>query len=97
MLHRQKEELPAGAGYADLVYLPRKSSPLPALVIEFKWKRSAQGALAQIKSRHYPDALRNYGGEILLVGINYDKDAAPGERKHTCIIERLDKGIEQSV
>ncbi len=85
------EELPAGVGYADLVYLPRKSSPLPALVIELKWKRSAQGALAQIKHRHYPDAIRDYGGEILLVGINYDKDAAPGERKHTCIIERLDR------
>lgn len=27
-----------------------------------------------------------YTGDILLVGINYDKEAA--ERKHTCVIEK---------
>lgn len=30
----------------------------------------------------------NYGGDILLVGINYDKNAPSGRRKHTCVIER---------
>lgn len=29
-----------------------------------------------------------YTGDILLVGINYDKEAAAGERKHTCAIEK---------
>ena len=29
-----------------------------------------------------------YAGDILLVGINYDKEAAAGERKHTCVIEK---------
>ena len=82
------EELPAGTGYADIVYLPRKNSPLPALVIELKWNKSAQGAIEQIKDRRYPDAIRGYGGEILLVGVNYDKDAPVGRRKHTCVIER---------
>lgn len=85
------EELPAGNGYADIVYLPKKDSPLPALVIEMKWNKSAVGAIEQIKDKHYPDAIKDYGGEVLLVGINYDKDAPAGERKHTCKIEKLQR------
>lgn len=83
------EELPAGDGYADLVYLPKKDSPVPALVIELKWNQSAQGAIRQIKEKKYPDALKGYGGETLLVGIGYSKDARDGKRKHTCRIERI--------
>lgn len=82
------EELPAGSGYADIVYLPKKDSVLPVLVIELKWNQSVNGAIRQIKNRHYPDAVRGYGGEILLVGISYDKNAAAGERKHQCKIEK---------
>lgn len=85
------EELPAGDGYADIVYLPKKDSLLPALVIELKWNKSAEGAIAQIKNRHYPDALKNYGCELLLVGINYDRDAPAGKRKHECVIEKSGK------
>ena len=83
------EELPAGVGYADIVYLPKKDSVLPALVVEMKWNKSAKGAIAQIKEKMYPDAVKEYGGDVLLVGINYDKDAPAGKRKHTCVIERL--------
>lgn len=82
------EELPAGAGYADIVYLPKRDSILPVLLIELKWSRSAQGAIDQIKAKRYPEAVRGYGGDILLVGISYDKDAPAGERKHQCRIER---------
>ena len=82
------EELPAGAGYADIVYLPKRDSILPVLLIELKWNRSAQGAIDQIKAKRYPEAVRGYGGDILLVGISYDKDAPAGERKHQCRIER---------
>lgn len=82
------EELPAGAGFADVVYLPKKDSMLPALLIELKWNKTAQGAIGQIKERDYPAAIREYGGEILLVGINYDKEAQAGKRKHTCVIEK---------
>lgn len=64
---------------------------LPALVIEMKWEKSAQGAIAQIKKKHYPNAIKDFGGEILLVGINYEKDAPAGERKHTCVIEKYVK------
>lgn len=82
------EELPAGAGYADIVYFPKRNSILPALVIELKWNKTAKGAIEQIQERRYPDALKNFGGDILLVGICYDKEAPPGRRKHTCMIER---------
>lgn len=54
-----------------------------------KWDKSAEGAIAQIKKRNYPAAIKEFGGEILLVGINYDKDAPVGERKHTCVIENI--------
>lgn len=84
----QWEELPAGTGYADVVYLPKHDSGWPALVVELKWNQSAEGAIEQIKKRNCPDALRDYGSDILLIGVNYNKDAAPGERKHTCRIER---------
>ena len=88
------EELPAGDGYADIVYFPKKASQMPALVIELKWNKSAKGAVAQIKERRYPDALTGYGGDILLVGINYSKNAKDDKRKHTCVIEQLKKSME---
>lgn len=83
------EELPAGDGYADLVYLPKKGSLVPALVIELKWNQSAKGAIDQIREKRYPEALRDYGGDVLLVGIGYDKNAGAGKRKHTCKIEKV--------
>ena len=82
--------MPAGAGCADIVYLPRKDSVLPALVIELKWNQSAESALKQIRERRYPEAIRGYGGDILLVGISYDKEAPAGKRKHQCRIEKYE-------
>ena len=82
------EELPAGYGYADIVYLPRQGRTVPALLIELKWNQSADAAIEQIRQRRYPEVLRDYGGEILLVGISYDKEAPAGQRKYSCTIER---------
>lgn len=76
-------ELPTGKGFADMVFLPRKHCDKPALLIELKWNRSAEGAIRQIKKQEYIEALRDYGGEILLVGINYDKK----RKLHQCEIE----------
>ena len=87
----QLEELAGGTGYADIVYLPKRNSDYPALVIELKAldkshpQNDAEGAIAQIKNRHYPDILKNYTNEILLVGVSYDKDDP--DKKHTCMIE----------
>lgn len=76
-------EFPSGKGFADIVCIPRKHSDKPALVIELKYDQSAEGAIAQIKERGYVDSLKEYQGNLLLVGINYDKDT----KKHECVIE----------
>ena len=81
------EELPSGHGVADLAFLPKKRSPLPAIVIELKWDKGDESALQQIKDRHYSEVLQQLEGEIILVGINYDSK----EKKHTCIIEQMVK------
>ena len=83
-LHR---EYPTGEGYADLVLIPRKNVASPALVIELKYNKDAQAAISQIKARNYPQAVANYTGDILLVGINYDKDS----KQHECMIEMYNK------
>lgn len=82
-----ERELPAGKGYADLVFKPRKNNSNPALIVELKYDKSADGALEQIKKKQYADCLKDYSGEILLVGINYDKD----DKHHTCKIEKINK------
>lgn len=87
------EELPAGSGYADIIYLPKKGSILPVLVVELKWNQSVDGAIGQIKDRRYPEALAGYGGDILLVGISYSKEAPAGKRKHQCSIEKYEGGL----
>ena len=86
------EELPAGHGYADIVYLPRQGETVPALVIELKWNKTADTAVEQIKRNRYPEALRGLGSDILLVGINYDKDLPAGQRRYTCKIEKVNRG-----
>ncbi|MBO5535285.1 MAG: AAA family ATPase [Clostridia bacterium] len=86
----QWEELPSGEGYADIVYLPKHDSDWPALVVELKWKESAEGAIAQIQRKKYPESLKNYGSDIVLVGISYDKEARGGDRRHTCKIVRAE-------
>ncbi|MDR0963759.1 MAG: ATP-binding protein [Clostridium sp.] len=78
-------EYPTGKGFADIVFLPRKNTTKPAIVVELKWDQTAKGALKQIKEKDYAAALANYIGEVLLVGINYDKET----KKHTCLIEKM--------
>ena len=79
------EELPSGKGIADVVYLPKRKSLLPALVIELKWNKSSEGAISQIRAKNYPALLREYSGEIVMVGINYDAKT----KIHSCEIERV--------
>jgi hypothetical protein len=55
-----------------------------------KWNQEAEGAITQIKARNYPQALQGYGGALVLVGISYDRNAPPGQRRHTCVIETLE-------
>ena len=81
-------ELPAGKGFADVCMIPRKKYPdKPAVVIELKWDKSAGGAIEQIKEKQYGNALKEYQGNLLLVGINYNKMT----KKHECVIEIMQK------
>ena len=82
VIHR---EYATGKGYADLVMIPRRNVNKPALVIELKFNHSTDTAIDQIKRKSYPSKIAEYTGDILLVGINYDKET----KRHTCQIERL--------
>ena len=81
VIHR---EYATGKGYADLVMIPRRNVSKPALVIELKYNQSTDTAISQIKKKNYPAKLADYTGDILLVGINYDKES----KQHTCSIEK---------
>ncbi len=85
-------ELDSGKGYADLVYIPAPEYiDKPVLLIELKYNAKADTALDQIVRNNYPQMLEHYKGNILLVGINYDKDASSkGEnyKHHECRIIR---------
>ena len=85
--YRLIRELPTGKGFADIVFVPHKYTSRPAMIVELKWDQSAEGAIAQIKEKQYVKALEHYTGDILLVGVNYDKDS----KKHQCRIERYKK------
>ena len=41
--------------------------------------------MQQIKEKKYPDSLRGYTGNLLLVAINYYKKT----KKHQCLIEKV--------
>lgn len=80
-MHR---ELAGGKGFADIVFIPRKKfQDKPALVVELKWDKSADGAISQIKRKEYCRSLEEYAGNALLVGVNYNKRT----KVHECMIE----------
>jgi hypothetical protein len=79
-------ELPSGKGFADIAYIPRKAhADKPALIIELKYDKNVKAAISQIKEKNYPEALAEYKGNLLLVGINYDKES----KQHSCVIEKV--------
>ena len=85
--YRMFRELPTGHGFADIVFLPLPHTDRPAIVVELKYDKDAETAMEQIKDRRYAQAMKGYAGEILLVGINYDKAV----KTHECVIERVEK------
>ena len=82
-------ELPTGRGFADFVFIPKPEykSTYPVLVVELKWNQDTTTALQQIEDKKYPESILDYTGEILLVGINYDKTS----KEHQCRIEKYKK------
>ncbi len=78
-------ELPAGKGFAAMVFLPKQGIDKPALLVELKYDKSAETAIDQIKKKNYGRIFRDYKGEVLLVGISYDKNT----KEHHCTIEKI--------
>lgn len=78
-------ELPTGRGFADFVFIPKPEyrGDYPALVVELKWNKNVHTAIQQIRDKNYPQSLLAYTGNILLVGISYDKES----KVHECRIE----------
>ena len=79
-------EMPAGRGFADIVFLPLPNhADKPAILIELKWDQNADTAIRQIHEKRYDGVLKGYEGNIILAGISYDK----ATKKHSCIIEKI--------
>ena len=84
--------MPTGKGFADICQIPRQlHADKPAVVIELKKDKDAQGAIAQIKQKNYVKALEKYKGNLLLAGINYGKD-----KKHSRVIEKMEMRCAKS-
>ena len=61
-------EMPAGKGFAGLVFIPRNDKP--AMIIELKWNQNVETALTQIKEKRYPKGLEKYQwAQYSLIGI----------------------------
>ena len=82
VIHR---ELASGKGFADLVLIPRKNVTSPAIVLELKYDKDADSAIEQIKRKEYPAKIAEHTDDLLLVGINYDKE----KKTHECKIEKF--------
>lgn len=82
-------ELPTGKGFADFVFVPKieYAKDYPALLVELKWDKNVMTAIYQVKSKKHPDSLMQYTGNIVLVGINYDKK----NKEHQCMMEKFEK------
>ena len=81
-------ELDTGKGYADLAFIPKKPD-IPAMLIELKYEKDADTAIDQIHRQKYPDRLELYKGNLLLVGINYDRTVSNDSvelQYHSCEI-----------
>lgn len=79
------KEFPSGKGYADVVFIPYVPNT-PAFIVELKNNKTPETALKQIRLKEYHQALQQYKGELLFVGINYDEKT----KEHDCLIETFD-------
>lgn len=79
------EELPSGHGYADICYIPKAGIMMPVILIELKWDKPTNAAIAQIKGNGYYQGATDLGLPILLVGVTYE--ASTADRRHACQIE----------
>ena len=87
--YRIIREMPAGYGFADIVFVPLAHTDKPAMVVELKYNKPAYTAIEQIKERGYIQALEGYQGDIVLAGVAYDREKK--DKPHSCVIKRLPK------
>ena len=80
------EELPSGKGFVDVAFIPAHPNGKPVILVELKYDETADTAIRQVKEQRYPEKLAQFTGNLLLVGINYDKKT----KKHTCRIEHYE-------
>ena len=82
------EELPGGRGLADVVFIPKRDTAYPAIIIELKWDKDEEQALGQIDEKKYAAVLEGYTGEVVKVGISYDSN----RKIHSC---RINKNVRK--
>ena len=84
-------ELAGGKGFADMVFVPRKTTQTQANFVELKCIQTAEASITQIKRKQYVVSLKDYRGEVILVGINYESKELKKDdyKKHSCKIERI--------
>lgn len=78
------KEMTAGKGFADVTYIPYHPD-IPAIIVELKHNKCPESALDQIRDKRYFESLSKYKGNLIFVGVNYDKDS----KEHSCKIERF--------
>ena len=66
------------------MFIPRKHVDKPAMVVELKYDKDADTAISQIHRKEYQGKVLDYTDNLLLVGINYDKET----KTHNCVIEK---------
>ena len=90
--YRIEREDKAGKGYVDFIFYPETDRNADCIILELKVGFTPEEAINQIKEKQY--ALRfqgkigeqsRYSGEILAVGISYNKET----KKHSCKVEVL--------
>ena len=47
------------------------------LLVELRYRQDAGTAIVQIQRQKYPARLEHYRGNLILVGISYDREVAP--------------------
>ena len=80
-----KREFPSDHGYADVAFVPRKGYDVMPMIIELKWDKGSDDAVAQIYKKKYLDAFRSEYKEAIVCGINY----TASDKEHTCRIEKV--------
>ncbi|OUM56227.1 hypothetical protein PIROE2DRAFT_19251 [Piromyces sp. E2] len=83
------DEIDSGKkGYADVIYILKRTCNNSAFIVELKYENSPESGLNQIIERNYLSRLGQYKDNLFLVTIHYDKETK--NKKYTFIIRKFD-------